>query len=208
MLLDAEAFSLLPLDKPRGRGVLYIVSGPSGVGKGTIVKALVAVDPAVKVSVSVTTRAPRPGEIEGQSYFFRSPEEFERMIEADELLEHAQFGAHWYGTPRHFVEEQLAAGFDVVLEIEVQGGIQVRDKMPGGVYVFVLPPSFEALAERLRDRRSETPDAVQERLRIARGELDHLAAYDYQVVNDDLNVAVKKFQSIFTAQRCRVHRRN
>lgn len=188
------------------KGTLYVISGPSGVGKGTIVKELLATEPLVRVSVSVTTRPPRSGEVEGQSYFFRSPAEFERLIQADELLEYARFGAHWYGTPRQFVEEQLAAGFDVILEIEVQGGIQVREKLPGGVYIFVLPPSFESLAERLRNRRSESADVVEARLRIAESEMGHVSAYDYQVVNDDLNTAVKKFQAIFAAQRCRVYR--
>ncbi|MEB3284711.1 MAG: guanylate kinase [Candidatus Sericytochromatia bacterium] len=206
MLLNAQGSALPGLISGAQGGALFIVSGPSGVGKGTIVKALLERDAQTRVSVSVTTRAPRPGEVEGESYFFRTPAEFERMVKSDELLEFAKFGDHWYGTPRQFVEEQLSAGFDVILEIEVQGGIQVREKMPGGVYIFVLPPSTASLVERLKNRRSESPEAIEQRLKMVDGELSHLSAYDYRVVNDDLERAVQKFQAIFSAERCRVHR--
>ncbi|MEB3195615.1 MAG: guanylate kinase [Candidatus Sericytochromatia bacterium] len=194
---------VLPVSSRR-RGTLFIVSGPSGVGKGTIVRELLARESGIALSVSVTTRSPRPGEQEGTSYFFKSVAEFQRMVQEGELLEHAQFGRHFYGTPRAFVESRLREGQDVILEIEVQGAIQVRERAGRCVTLFVLPPSFEALATRLQQRNSESPEAVRQRLAIASRELDYLPFYDYQLVNDDLDVAVAKVQAIIAAERCRV----
>jgi guanylate kinase len=191
---------------PRRKGTLFIVSGPSGVGKGTIVRELVAREPAVRLSVSVTTRAPRPGEQEGVSYHFKTPEAFDALVQGGELLEHAQFGANHYGTPRAWVEAQQTAGHDVILEIEVKGAIQVSQKAEDAVLVFVLPPSFEELEARLQGRRSETPEVVRQRLAIAREELAFLPMYDYHLVNDDLEVAVRQLQAILEAERCRVSR--
>lgn len=188
------------------RGVVYVISGPSGVGKGTIVRELVAQQPDLKLSVSVTTRDPRPGEVEGVSYYFRSPEEFQRMVEAGELLEYAQFGKNFYGTPRHFVEAQLALGHDVVLEIDIKGAIQVKERIPNGVYVFVLPPTMQELEARLRKRQTEAAEAMRQRLQIAVDELNYLPLYDYQLVNDDLDLAVRKVQAIIMAEHCRVNR--
>lgn len=188
------------------RGVLYVISGPSGVGKGTIVRELVARHPALKLSVSVTTRQPRPGETEGVHYYFRQPDEFQRMVEAGELLEYAQFGKNFYGTPRHFVEAQLALGHDVVLEIEIKGAIQVKERVPNGVYVFVLPPTMQELEARLRKRQTEAAEAMRMRLQIAVDELNYLPLYDYQLVNDDLELAVSKVQAIIMAEHCRVNR--
>jgi guanylate kinase len=193
------------MQAPR-RGVLIVISGPSGVGKGTIVKALLRREPELKLSVSVTTRQPRPGEVEGQSYYFRSMEEFQRMVEAGELLEYAQFGSNFYGTPRRFVEDQLVAGQDVVLEIETKGAIQVKERIPNGTYIFVLPPTMEELEGRLRKRQTEAAEAMRQRLAIAVDELNYLPLYDYQLVNDDLEVAVSKVQAIITAEHCRVMR--
>lgn len=190
------------------RGALFIVSGPSGVGKGTIVRRLMERDPSLRLSVSVTTRQPRPGEQEGVSYHFRSHDQFAQLVEAGELLEHAQFGPNAYGTPRRWVEEQQAAGRDVILEIEVKGAIQIKERCAEGVYVFVLPPTLEELASRLRGRQSETPDAVRQRLAIAQDELDFLPMYDFRIVNDDLETAVGQLQAIIEAERCRVPRRS
>ncbi|MEB3329772.1 MAG: guanylate kinase [Candidatus Sericytochromatia bacterium] len=201
---SADPFEGLP--PARRRGTLFIVSGPSGVGKGTIVRELVARDPAVRLSVSVTTRAPRPGEQDGVSYHFCAPAAFEALVEGGELLEHAQFGANRYGTPRAWVEAQQAAGHDVILEIEVQGAIQVRQRAEQAVLVFVLPPSFEELVGRLQGRQSETPDAIRQRLAIAREELTFLPMYDYRIVNDHLEVAIRQLQAILEAERCRVSR--
>ena len=188
------------------RGLLVVVSGPSGVGKGTIVKQLLKITPELKLSVSVTTRAPRPGEEEGVSYYFRSSEEFQRMVEAGELLEYAQFVNGYYGTPRRFVEEMLDAGHDVVLEIDIKGAIQVKERLPNGTYIFVLPPTMEELENRLTRRQTEAAEAMRQRLQVALDELNYLPLYDYQLVNDDLDLAVRKVQAIIMAEHCRVVR--
>lgn len=188
------------------RGLLFVISGPSGVGKGTIVKQLLERQPTLKLSVSVTTRQPRPGEVEGVNYYFRSPEEFQRMLEAGELLEYAQFVNGFYGTPRRFVEEQLDAGHDVVLEIDIKGAIQVKERLPNGVYVFVLPPTMEELEQRLVRRQTEAADAMRQRLQVALDELNYLPLYDYQIVNDELETAVNKVQAIIASEHCRVMR--
>ena len=188
------------------RGLLFVISGPSGVGKGTIVKELLTLQPALKLSVSVTTRQPRPGEVEGVNYYFRSPEEFQRMVGAGELLEYAQYGNNFYGTPRSFVEDQLAAGHDVVLEIDTRGAIQVKERVPNGIYVFVLPPTMEELEARLTKRQTEAAEAMRLRLQVAVDELNYLPLYDYQLVNDELELAVKKVQAIILAEHCRVMR--
>ena len=201
----SEAMSS-PHASVRRRGLLVVVSGPSGVGKGTIVKRLLAEQPELKLSCSVTTREPRPGEVDGLNYFFRSPAEFRRMVAGGELLEHAQFGANSYGTPRRFVEEMLDAGHDVVLEIEIQGAIQVKERWPHAVFVFVLPPTLEELEARLVGRQTEAEDALRARLAAARVELNYVPMYDYELVNDDLELAVKKVQAIILAEHCRVKR--
>ncbi|MFP5504286.1 MAG: guanylate kinase [Candidatus Sericytochromatia bacterium] len=198
-------FSMLRTQSAR-RGLLFVISGPSGVGKGTIVKQLLERQPALKLSVSVTTRAPRPGEVEGVNYYFRSPEEFQRMLEAGELLEYAQFVNGFYGTPRRFVEEQLDAGHDVVLEIDIKGAIQVKERLPNGVYVFVLPPTMEELEQRLVRRQTEAADAMRQRLQVALDELNYLPLYDYQIVNDELETAVSKVEAIIASEHCRVMR--
>jgi guanylate kinase len=188
------------------RGLLFVISGPSGVGKGTIVKELLKLQTELKLSVSVTTRSPRPGEVEGVNYYFRSPEEFQRMVSAGELLEYAQYGNNFYGTPRSFVEEQLAGGHDVVLEIDTRGAIQVKERVPNGIYVFVLPPTMEELEARLTKRQTEAAEAMRLRLQVAVDELNYLPLYDYQLVNDELELAVKKVQAIILAEHCRVMR--
>ena len=193
------------LQSPR-RGLLFVISGPSGVGKGTIVKELLKLRPELKLSVSVTTRQPRAGEMEGVNYYYRSADEFQRMVMAGELLEYAQYVNTYYGTPRHYVEEQLAAGHDVVLEIDIKGAIQVKERIPNGIFIFVLPPTMEELEARLLKRQSEAAEAMRQRLQVAVDELNYLPLYDYQLVNDDLDVAVNKVQAILLAEHCRVMR--
>jgi guanylate kinase len=188
------------------RGLLFVISGPSGVGKGTIVKELLKIQPELKLSCSVTTRQPRPGEEDGVSYYFRGVDEFQRMVSAGELLEYAQYGTNFYGTPRSFVEEQLASGRDVVLEIDTRGAIQVKERIPNGIYVFVLPPTMEELESRLTKRQTEAAEAMRMRLQVAVDELNYLPLYDYQLVNDDLDHAVRKVQAIILAEHCRVMR--
>lgn len=190
------------------KGVLLVLSGPSGVGKGTVCKALLARNPEVKLSVSATTRAPRPGEVEGVSYFFKTREEFERMIAAGEFLEYMDvFGTNYYGTPRAYVEQQLFAGDDVLLEIDVKGAMNVKRIFPEAVLVFIAPPSMETLKKRLVGRGTETEDAVKRRTQEAFAEMKLMPKYDYAVVNDVLEEAVSSVETILEAERLRAWRR-
>ena len=179
-------------------GSLFIVSGPSGAGKGTLVRALLDRVPGIWLSVSATTRPPRPGEAEGVHYVFLPAEEFERLIAADGLLEWAEVHGNRYGTLRAPVEERLVRGQTVVLEIDPQGAAQVKDKMPESVLVFIEPPSFDELRNRLVKRGSETPDQIERRLRTAREELAIAGTYDYVVINDDVEQATDELAAIVT----------
>ena len=173
-------------------GNLFVISGPSGAGKGTLVARLLdAVDDAW-VSVSVTTRSPRPGEIDGIHYFFASDEEFDRLVAEDGLLEWANVHGCRYGTPRKTVEEHIANGEQVILEIDVQGAFQVRESMPGARLVFIEPPSLEVLEARLRGRGTETEDVIEKRMKTALLELSRKMEYDIRLVNDDLDVATSE----------------
>lgn len=188
-----------------GTGKLWVISGPSGVGKGTLVKALLSEMEQVSLSVSMTTRAPRLGEVEGQNYFFRSREEFESLIAAHDFLEYAQYNHNYYGTPMGFVKEQLAEGRDIILEIEVQGGTQVREKMPDQARcIFVLPPSEAILEERLRNRKTESEAVIQQRLARVKEELTYFSDYDFCIVNDDLTTATQHLKSIIQAERLKI----
>jgi guanylate kinase len=188
-----------------------VLSGPSGVGKGEILKrARAHLDGPADVveSISVTTRRPRPEEVDGVQFHFRSREEFEAMRERGEFLECAEYVENLYGTPRAWVEEQLAAGRDVVLEIEVQGGLQVRERRPDAILVFVLPPSWEELRRRLEHRRTEPAEARERRMATARRELRHIVEYDYVIINDRLDQAVEAFVSVVRAEHCRAKRQD
>lgn len=189
-----------------GKGLLLVVSAPSGGGKGTILKELFAQDDNLRLSVSATTRAPRPGEEHGKQYYFISREEFESLISQNKMLEHAEYVGNYYGTPRDPVEEWLAAGNDVVLEIEVQGGTQVKKLMPECVSIFILPPSMKVLEERLRGRGTEAEETVQKRLSTARREIPQAKEYDYIVFNDRLEDAVNDIQSILRAEKLKYSR--
>jgi len=174
------------------KGILLIVSGFAGSGKGTLMKELTSRYDNYALSVSATTRNPRPGEVDGREYFFKTKVEFEQMIENDELLEHASYVGNYYGTPRAFVESQLESGKDVILEIEVQGGLQVKEKMPEALLLFVMPPTVQEIYNRLKKRGTETEDVIMKRMARGKEEAVALLKYDYLVVNDDLDESVQR----------------
>lgn len=182
-----------------------VVSGPSGAGKTTLVQRVLAADPLVHRSVSTTTRAPRAGEKEGVDYFFVDPAQFEQL-KGGELIEWAEVHGHLYGTRRAYVEQQLAAGADVLLNIDIQGGDRVKRVFPDSVMVFILPPSFAALEQRLRARGDLAATDFAVRLKAARVEISASARYDYLVVNDHIERAATALQAIITAERCRRER--
>jgi len=182
------------------KGLLVVVSGPSGAGKGTICQALLEKTP-LAYSVSATTRKPRAGEVDGESYYFLSVEAFEKMIEKDELLEWAKVYDNYYGTPLKKVEEKLAAGEDILLEIDTQGAMKVREKFPEGVYIFILPPSLAELERRIRGRDTETEDVLQKRLAAAIDEIEAGKCYKYVVTNDEVDSAVESVCAILAAER-------
>lgn len=182
------------------QGNLFIVSGPAGVGKGTLVSRLRDAVPDVWLSVSATTRKPREGEVEGESYFFKTREEFEKIADEGGFLEWACYSDNLYGTPRASVEQHMAAGEQVVLEIEVQGAFQVREKMPQAHMVFIEPPSLEVLEARLRGRGTEDEATIQKRLAAAQVELSRKMEYDKRLVNDDLELALDELVSYVNMQ--------
>ncbi|ATY85100.1 guanylate kinase [Kyrpidia spormannii] len=192
------------MDRPEG--LLVVLSGPSGAGKGTVCTALREHLPAMKYSVSVTTRAPRQGEQEGVNYFFRSRQEFERMIRDGELLEWAEVYGNYYGTPRQYVEDQLRAGLDVLLEIDIQGARKVKEQFPRGVFVFLLPPSVRELKNRILGRGSETAESFRLRFGAVSDEIRQLWEYDYVVINDEVELACHRIQSIIVAEHHSVRR--
>ncbi|HLR72992.1 MAG TPA: guanylate kinase [Pseudogracilibacillus sp.] len=188
------------------KGILFILSGPSGVGKGTVRERLFDQATKLKYSVSATTRDKRPGEEHGVHYFYKTHEEFELMIEQNELLEHAQYVNNYYGTPKAYVEEQLNEGNDVFLEIEVQGALQVKENFPQGVFIFLFPPSLDELKNRIVNRGTESDDLVVNRLKEAKKEINMMSEYDYVVVNDNVDHAVEKVQAIITSEHCKRER--
>lgn len=187
-------------------GLLIIVSGPSGTGKGTICKFLLGRRPDMFFSVSATTRPPRDGELEGIHYFFTDKAKFESRRDQDEFLEWAEVYDHSYGTPKQPVMEALAAGKDVLLEIDVQGALAVKEKAPQAVYLFIVPPSMEVLRARITSRATDSTEIINKRIGKALGELAQLREYNYVIVNDVLEEAVNKVQCIITAEKCRTSR--
>ena len=185
------------------RGTLYIVAAPSGAGKSSIVNAVLARDPNIRLSISFTSRAPRPGERHAEHYNFVSAAEFEAMVAAGDFFEHARVHGDWKGTARQSVEPQLAQGRDVLLEIDWQGARQVRAMIPDAVSVFILPPSRAALDERMRKRGQDSDAVITQRLAAAREEMSHYSEFDYVIVNDIFDIAVAEMGSIFTASRLR-----
>jgi guanylate kinase len=187
-------------------GNLYIVSAPSGAGKTSLVAALLDADGQIRKSVSYTTRPPRPGETDGRHYHFVTADRFEQMAQAGDFLESALVHGNRYGTSRKWVEEQLAADTDIVLEIDWQGAAQVRRLMPAAISIFILPPSFEALMQRLNSRAQDPPDVIARRLVNAREEIAHVTDFDYVIINNEFRVAAAELQDIIRAERLRTSR--
>ena len=189
------------------KGLLIVISGPSGVGKGSIINVLLERRPNAKLSVSATTRSPRPGEIDGVHYFFIDEPTFKSMIERNEFLEYMHvFNTHYYGTPRSFVLEEMEAGNDVILDIDVQGAMKVKASYPDAVLVFIAPPSMSELKERLLGRGTETPEQVERRFNTAFEEMKQVGNYDYVVVNDILDIAINRVENIIGAEKSRITR--
>ncbi|MET3682081.1 guanylate kinase [Alkalibacillus flavidus] len=188
------------------KGILFILSGPSGVGKGTVRKALFDQDPDLAYSISVTTRDPREGEEDGVDYFFKTKEDVQQMIERNELIEYAEYVGNYYGTPKAYVEQTLEQGRDVFLEIEVQGALQVKENFPEGVFIFLFPPSLEELKNRIITRGTEDEGVVRNRLSEAKKEIEMMDAYDYVVVNDDVHAAVRRIESIVESEHLKRER--
>lgn len=188
------------------RGLLIVLSGPSGVGKGTVCSTLRKVTPDLVYSVSATTRLPREGEVDGVNYFFKTREQFQSMIHNDELLEWAEYVGNYYGTPRNFVRRTLDKGKDIILEIEVQGALKVKEKFPEGVFIFLVPPSLNELKNRIELRGTESVETIRHRMSTAIDEMKLIRHYDYTVVNDRIELACSRIQSIITAEHCKRER--
>ncbi|MFR4996171.1 guanylate kinase [Clostridium paraputrificum] len=190
----------------KNKGVLIVISGPSGAGKGTICKALLEKHKDIHLSVSATTRDPRQGEVHGVNYYFLNKEEFLKKVEEDDFLEWAEVYGNCYGTPKSNVKELLDSGKDVILEIDIQGALKVKENTEEGVFIFILPPSMEELKQRIINRGSETPESLMRRFNSAYQEINYISKYNYAVVNDTVENAVNKIENILTAEKCRVDR--
>jgi guanylate kinase len=189
------------------KGILIVLSGPSGVGKGTVRKAIFSrPDTTFEYSISATTRKPREGEVDGVDYFFKTKEEFEQLIREGKLLEYAEYVGNYYGTPLDYVTKTLESGKDVFLEIEVQGAKQVREKFPDGLFIFLMPPSLDELKKRITARGTESVELIRNRLEAAKKEIELTSMYDYIVENDDVERAVEKIYAIVQAEHCRSER--
>jgi len=193
--------------KQNRKGLLLVISGPAGVGKGTIDISLISRNSDIRMSVSATTRPPRPGEIDGVHYFFKSEEEFQSMINSGAFLEYMRvFNTHYYGTPKSFVEQELDEGRSVILEIDVQGAMRVKAAYPDAVLIFIAPPSMSELKSRLIHRGTESSEAIDRRFETAFQEMEYVNRYDYVVVNDILDLAIARTEDIIVAERCKVSR--
>lgn len=189
------------------QGILVVISGFSGAGKGTLIRELMKRYDNYALSVSATTRRPRPGEVDGREYFFVSPDDFQSMVEKDALIEYAQYVENFYGTPKDYVEKQRAAGKDVILEIEIQGALKIKKKFPETLLLFVMPPSAQELKRRLVSRGTESQEVIQARLKRAGEEAVGIEAYDYIVLNDQLEVCVEELHRLIQAQHNRTSNR-
>lgn len=187
------------------KGKLFVISGPSGAGKGTICKEILEDDKALKLSVSMTTRSPRAGEVDGVHYHFTNHEAFEALIAEDGFMEYANVYGNFYGTPKRQVMEWMEAGSNVILEIDVQGALQIKKSYPEGVFIFILPPSIDELKKRILGRGSETEETMARRLGAALNEISSIDEYDYRVVNEDLQEAVERVKAIILSEHCKIN---
>lgn len=192
--------------KQKERGSLIVVSGPSGCGKGTVIQEFLKNHKDAWLSISCTSRDPRPGDVPNESYFFISREEFEEKIKNDEFLEYAEYNNNYYGTPKEHIEERLAKGIDVILEIEVQGALKVKELVPEAICIFIMPPSMKELKKRLVGRGTESKEKVLGRFKTAYQEINNVTRYNYVVTNDDVENAVAKMSAILLSEKCRVDR--
>ncbi|MDR3564860.1 MAG: guanylate kinase [Negativicutes bacterium] len=188
------------------QGILIVLSGPSGTGKGTICKELMQNNSNLHYSISATTRPPRAGETNGVNYWFTAKDDFESMVKMGELLEWAEVYGNYYGTPRRYVNEMLHSGKDVVLELDTQGALQLKTQFPQGVFIYIVPPSIQELAARITKRGTESPEAIEKRLGAAHEELSCAFHYNYIVVNDEVSKATAKIAAIISAEKCRTDR--
>ncbi len=186
------------------KGLLLVICGPSGVGKGTVCKELLKEMPELNLSISATTREQRRGEVDGVNYFFIRKSEFQEMIKNNDFFEYAEVYDNLYGTPKKYVLEQLNKGNDVILEIDIQGAMQVKKEYPDGIFIFLLPPSMKELRNRIVGRATDSDESIRKRLKCAYNEIDYIKEFDYYVINDDLKKAVKNLQSIIISEKCRV----
>lgn len=194
------------MENNKAKGLLIVISGPSGAGKGTICKRLLQKHPELNLSVSATTRLPRSGEIDGVNYHFMTKDDFKNKIEDGDFLEYAEVYDNYYGTPKSNVEEILNSGKDVILEIDIQGALKVKENSENGVFIFILPPSMEELKQRIIKRGSETPESLMKRFKSAYKEINFVSRYNYAVVNDEVETATEKIEAIINAEKCRVDR--
>ena len=192
--------------KTRKRGTLIVISAPSGAGKGTVISRLLEKENNLWLSVSATSRAPRTNDIEGETYYFYSKEEFENKIKEGYFLEYAEYAGNYYGTPKKIIEEKLNEGIDVILEIEIQGAMQIKKLIPEALFIFIMPPTLQELKRRLVGRNTDSKEKIIERFKIAYKEINEVSKYNYVVVNDEVDNAVSKIEAIIKAEKCRVDR--
>jgi guanylate kinase len=192
--------------KTKEKGNLIVISGPSGSGKGTIIKELQKINKNIWLSISMTTRNIRPGDIPNETYYFVSKNEFESRIKENKFLEYAEYNNNYYGTPKDKISDMLNCGKDVILEIEIQGALKVKELVPDAIFIFILPPSLKELKRRLINRKTETIDKIISRFQTAYQEINEVTKYNYVVINDEINNAVEKVNSILLSEKCRVDR--